>query len=89
MNRLNDMFAHNESRNDKTVSIGSVKLRLRNYLYLTMLKSFTGIEDIDINDILDTIVDDFISTHKDDFIALKNENKRDGSDWLVDILFGD
>jgi len=89
MNELMKNLERYDARNDKAISIGNIKISLINYLYLSMIKTWIGDDSTDFNRLIDSIILSFLNEHKEDIKALKEENKKDNSDWLVDTLFGE
>lgn len=86
MNRLEEII--NPENAKKEISLGSIRISMRNYLYLMMIKEWCHKEDIDYSVIIDCMIEDFIASHKDDIKQFKADHHEEGRDWLVDTLFG-
>lgn len=87
MNKIEEIFR--EENSIKEISIGNVKISMRNYLYLTMMREWIykgGM--MDYSTLIDCMIKDFIDAHMDEIKRLKEEKHQEGKDWLVDTLFG-
>ena len=70
MSEFMNIFKSDETKHVDMVSIGSIKLNIRNYLYLSMLRTWLKDDNVDYNQLIDAIIKNFIDTHQDEIKEL-------------------